>query len=234
MNTSTINRLAIFSLAMGLSLSTYSQTIKVYAKNNRIKGIMSSGYAADLDGKAGDVEDLLTKFLKGYGKTRVTFDYVAVPGPTLGGKLYEGKTMYGTTTGDDLKTQVWIGIDTAEWRDNSSDALQRIEKLVYQFGVTYYRSLVQKEIDESQRAFDATEKQKLRLANENKNLNSRLTKNEADKIRLEKLLELNKLDHAVLLQKIVNNKKSQDSVSNAGLQILKVLEAKKEKQKKVN
>jgi hypothetical protein len=233
-NPETMNRLAIFSFAMLISLGAISQTVKVNPKSNRIKGNLASGYVLDLDGKEDDVEDALVKFLKEYGKTRLTFDYVAVPGPSLGGTLYEGKTMYATATGDDFKSQVWIGIDTAEWKNSTSTALDKIEKLIYQFGVKYYKDLIQKEIDESQRAFDATEKQKLRLTNQNKDLNTRLLGNEQDKIRLEKSLELNKLDHAVLLQKIENNKKSQDSVANAGVQIRKVLDAQKEKQKKVN
>ena len=229
-----MNKLASFSLAIMLSLNAYSQTIKVNSKSNRVKGTLCLGFALDIDGKAKDVEDALAKFLKDYGKTRVSFDYVAVPSPTLGGTLYDGKTLYGTTTGDDAKAQTWMGIDTAEWKSNSSATLERIEKMVYQFGVKFYRDLIQKEIDESQQAFEATEKQKLRLVNENKNLNTRLANNEQDKIKLEKLLEINKLDHAVLLQKIENNKKAQDSVNTAGLQIKKVVEAKKERQRKVN
>ena len=147
---------------------------------------------------------------------------------------YEGKTLYGTVTGDDKKAQVWLGIDTAEWKTSSSAILERIEKLAYQFGVNFYRDQIQKEIDESQRAFEATEKQKVRLTNQVKDLNLRLSNNEQEKNHLEKSLEANSLEHAVLLQKLTNNKKSQDSVANAGVQIKKVLEAQKEKQKKVN
>jgi hypothetical protein len=67
-----------------------------------------------------------------------------------------------------------------------------------------------------------------------KDLNLKLSNNEQEKLHLEKSLEANSLEHAVILQKLVNNKKSQDSISNAGLQIKKMLDAKKEKQKKVN
>ena len=233
-NPDTMNRLAIFSFAMLISLSATAQTIKVNPKTNRIKGNMASGYALDLNGKSDDVEDVLVKFLKEYGKTRLTFDYVAVPGPTLNGTLYEGKTLYATTSGDDAKAQVWIGIDTAEWKNSSSTALSKIEKLAYQFGVKYYREVIQKDINESQQAFDATEKQKVRLTNQNKDLNTKLLNNEQEKIRLEKALDLNRLDHAVLLQKIENNKKAQDSVANAGVQIKKVVDAHVERQRKVN
>jgi hypothetical protein len=109
-----------------------------------------------------------------------------------------------------------------------------VNKVVFQFGVRFYHDLVQKEIDQSQQAFDATEKQKTRLINQNKDLNLRLGNNEQEKIHLEKSLEANALEKAVLLQKLENNKKAQDSVVNAGVQIKKVLDAQIEKQKKIN
>ena len=90
------------------------------------------------------------------------------------------------------------------------------------------------QIDEAQQASDAVDKQKQRLLNQNKDLANKLVNNEQQKIQLEKSLETNKLDHLVLLQKIENNKKSQDSVANAGVQIKKVVELHKERQRKVN
>jgi hypothetical protein len=234
LNPDTMNRLAIFSFAMLLSLSALAQTVKVNAKSNRIKGNACAGFSLDLEGKADDAENSLIKFLKDYGKPRSTTDYVSVTGPTLGGSFYDGKTLYATITGDDKKAQAWLGIDTAEWKTSSSSVFERIEKMTYQFGVTFYKEQIQKEVDETQRAFDATEKQKLRLSNQVKDLNLKLSNNEQEKLHLEKSLEANSLEHAVILQKLENNKKSQDSISSAGLQIKKMLDAKKEKQKKVN
>jgi hypothetical protein len=70
--------------------------------------------------------------------------------------------------------------------------------------------------------------------NQNKDLNTKLVNNAQQKIQLEKSLEANKLDNLVLIQKIENNKKSQDSVRLAGEQIKKVIEMHKERQRKVN
>lgn len=233
-NPDTMSRLLVFSFAMLISVTTSAQTVKANQKQNRIKGNATVGYAVELEGKADATEDELIKFLKEYGKPRSTTDYVSVTSPVLGGNTYDGKTLYATVTGDDKKAQVWIGIDTAEWKAASEPALERIEKLAYQFGVWFYRSQVQKEIDESQRAFDATEKQKVRLTNQAKDLTIRAGENQQERAQLEKKLELNSLEKAVLEQKLLNNKKSQDSVSNAGLQIKKVLDAQKEKQKRIN
>jgi hypothetical protein len=234
LNPDTMNRLAIFSFAMLLSLSALAQTVNVNAKSNRIKGNACAGFSLDLEGKADDAENSLVKFLKDYGKPRSTTDYVSISGPTLGGSFYDGKTLYATVTGDDKKAQVWLGIDTAEWKTSSSSVMDRIEKMAYQFGVNFYKEQIQKEVDETQRAFDATEKQKVRLTNQVKDLTLRLSNNEQEKIQLQKSVETNSLEHAVILQKIENNKKAQNSVANAGLQIKKMLDAKKEKQKKVN
>ncbi len=235
LNPETMKRLATFSFALLLTSISFAQTIKVTKKNNRIKDAQALGYSLELTGKGEDVESSLNKFLKDYGKTRSTTDYVSVSGPALGGTVYEGNVLYATTEGSDTKSQVWIGLDTAEWRGRDPQrVLERVEKMVYQFGVKFYRDQIQKEIDESQQAFDATEKQKIRLTNQNKDLNIRLGNTDQERIHLEKSLETNKLEHAVLLQKLVNNKKSQDSVANAGVQIKKVMDAQKEKQKKVN
>jgi hypothetical protein len=111
---------------------------------------------------------------------------------------------------------------------------RELEKLVHQFGVKYYRDKIQVLIDEAQRASDAVERQKLRLTNQTKDYLMKVGSNEQEKVQLEKSLEVNKLEHAVLLQKIENNKKSQDSIAVAGEQIKKALELQRERQRKVN
>ena len=58
--------------------------------------------------------------------------------------------------------------------------------------------------------------------------------NEQDLIKLEKAIVDNKNEHVILLQKLDANKLSQDSVTNAAVQIRKVLDAQKEKKQKVN
>jgi chromosome segregation ATPase len=93
---------------------------------------------------------------------------------------------------------------------------------------------VQVQIDEAQQAFDAVEKQQQRTLNQHKDLTTKLTNNEQEKIRLEKQLENNKLENASLKIRIEQNKKAQDSLANVSVQVQKVLEQHKEKQKKIN
>jgi hypothetical protein len=235
LNPDTMKRLAVFSFALLITSFTWAQTIKVVKKDNRIKGNMALGYGFEIEGKSDDVEGALSKFLKEYGKPRSTSEYISVSAPTINGTVYDGNTLYATATGDNKKSQVWIGLDTTEWKARDFNAvLDKIEKMTYQFGVRFYRDGAQRDIDESQRAFEATEKQKVRITNQTKDLNIRLANNDQERIQLEKSLEANKLEKAVLLQKLENNRKSQDSVANAGSQIKKVMESQKERQKKIN
>jgi hypothetical protein len=215
--------------------ATAQQPLKVIKKGHVINEVPSIGRAIDLKGKGQEINDALGRFLKEYGKTRSTSDYYWTVSPYLGGVAYDGNVLYASTEGDETKGQVWIGIDTAGWRGSDfNKVMAAIEKMVYQFGVQFYRDQIQKEIDESQVAFDATEKQKLRLVNQSKDINLKMANNDQERLHLEKSLTNNKLEKAVLIQKLANNKKSQDSVTMAGLQIKKVMEAQKLKQQKVN
>jgi hypothetical protein len=111
---------------------------------------------------------------------------------------------------------------------------KELETLAYRFGVKFYRDKIQVQIDEAQRASDAVDKQKQRLLSQNKDLVVKLSNNEQEKIRLEKAIEVNKLEHEVLLVKIQDNKLAQDSVAQAGVQIKKAGELHRERQRKVN
>jgi hypothetical protein len=123
---------------------------------------------------------------------------------------------------DNGKTStVWIGIKTSAWSaDDAAQVNKELEKMLHDFGVKFYRDKIQVQIDETNRAYQAVEKQKQRLVNEKKTL---LTK-----------VEDNKLENELLLKKIEKNKLDQDSVALAGEQIKKVTELHKERQRKVN
>lgn len=102
------------------------------------------------------------------------------------------------------------------------------------FGVRFYREKVQAQIDETQQALDAVEKQTVRFLNQGKDLATKLTNNGLEKIKLEKALETNKFESEVLKVKIDNNKKAQDSIANVAVQINKVKQSQIEKLRKIN
>lgn len=227
---------AIFSLLLILITGcSFSQKVTVEKSSRTIKGGEAGGYATELTGSAESVSQALNKFLKDYGKTRNSGGTITISSPVLGGMTYEKNIAYASVKGDAVKTSAWIGLNPAEWPGNDSEVLiDRIKDMVYQFGVKYYRDQIQAEIDQTQQALDATDRKLQRLVSQNKDLSSKLVSNEQELIKLEKAIVDNKNEHVVLLQKIDGNKLSQDSVTNAAVQIRKVLEAQKERKQKVN
>lgn len=212
-----------------------AQTVTVKKQGEKVRNESADGYATELEGKRADVNAVWSKFLKEFGKAKSSGDFISISEPAIGGTVYTKGVLYASTTGTDEKANVWIGLLPTEWVVNDIEIVNKeLEQLVYRFGIKYYRDKIQGQIDESQQAADAVDRQTQRLINENRQLNNRLGNNEQQKIQLEKSLEENKLEHLVLLQKIENNKKAQDSVALAAVKIKKVVELHKERQRKVN
>ena len=230
-----MNKFTFFSICLFVGVAAQAQTVIVKSKSEKINSVSSDGYSSELEGKKDDVASAWNKFLKDIGKVKNPGGTITITEPAIGATVYQKGILYAAVEGNEEKATVWIGLNKEEWVVNDIEIVNKeLEKLVYRFGVKFYRDQIQKQIDEAQQASDAVDKQKQRLVNQNKDLNNKLVNNEQQKIQLEKSLEMNKLDHFVLLQKIENNKKSQDSVANAGVQIKKVVELHKERQRKVN
>ncbi len=229
-----MKKLVIF-WALSMTTLCYSQKVSVDKKSEKIKGESAEGYATELEGKKDDIAAVFSRFIKDLGKVKSGNDYQFVEGPALGGTVYTTGAVYAKTQGNEEKASVWLGIKATEWTVNDITLVEKqLEKLVYQFGVKFYRDKIQAQINEGQQASDAVLRQQQRLTNQNKELNIKLGNNAQEKIQLDKAVEANKLENLVLLQKIENNKLAQDSVKLAGEQIKKVIEAHKERQRKVN
>lgn len=229
------NKFTLLTLCLVIGFGAQAQTVKVEEQNKKIKGEDASGYQTILEGAKEDVSAAWARFLKDVGKTKQALDYITVTDPAMGGTVYSKAIVYALSDGNAESTAVWLGIIESEWKVNDiSLVTKELEKLTYQFGVKYYRDKIQAQIDEAVRALNAVERQQQRLVTQNRDLNIKLGNNEQEKVQLEKSLEANKLEHAVLLVKIENNKTSQDSVAEAGEQIKKVIELHKERQRKVN
>jgi hypothetical protein len=231
-----MNRLTLAILTVLLSAHIVSaQKVTAKKETQKIKNKTAQGFSTELDGKVDDVTAAWNKFLKDTGKGKSSGDMLAIAEPALGGTVYEEAILYATWQGIDGKAHVWLGLIEEEWKVNDIEIVYKeVEQLVYRFGVKFYKDKIQLQIDESLSAQQAVERQAQRSMNEGKTLANRLTNNEQQKIQLEKSLEENKLENLVLKQKIVNNKKAQDSLANAAVQIQKVVEMHKERQLKVN
>lgn len=220
--------LGIFMLAGVLA---HAQKVTVSGNAERVNGKNYEGYSAELTGSLEEVNIALTKYLKTFGKVKTTGNQFQVS------EVQINLTKHSTPFFSSAKAKagnvtVWMGADKAA--DSVKDINSELEKLVYNFGVKFYKDKIQADVDESLRAQTAAEKQQQRLTLEGKNLASRLEMNKKENIRLEKALVANKVDSVKLVTSIERNKKAQDSVAVATEQIKKMVEAHKERQRRVN
>lgn len=219
----------LFTISMPLA----AQTVKAKKDESRVKGENVPGYAVDLDGSAEDVGSAFTKFIKALGKTKQSEGVITLSESTINGAVYR-KPVYAVTKSKGNITTAWLGIKKTEWVDGADAMNSELEKVVKEFGVQYYKDKIQAQIDESNRAAQAVDKQKQRLVTQNRDLNVKLEDNKREKLQLEKSIEKNKLEYELLLKKIAKNKHDQDSVAIAGEQVKKMVDVHKDRQKKVN
>jgi hypothetical protein len=217
-----------------VTLVASAQTIKVKKETARVKGEYADGFEVELLGTTEEAEAALTKFMKTLGKSKQNDNFIAVNEPVIQGRAYTN-SVYGQTKQLGNIVSAWVGIRTKEWSDDDAKAInQDIEKMLRDFGVSFHREKIQKQIDESIRASQTVDRQQQKLGNQNRDLNSKMEDNKREKIQLEKSLVDNKLELETLTKKLEKNKKDQDSVKVAGEQIKKVIEMHRERQRKVN
>jgi len=217
-----------------IGTTCWSQTVTVKKQKEKAKGESAEGYSTELEGKLNDVSSSWTKFLKEVGRVKLfSSDPIVITEPNFNGTVYPKGIIYAHIFDGGNQTRVWLGLLSKEWEEKEV-ADKEIEKLVYQFGIRYNRDKVQKQIDETQQAVDAVERQTQRLINQNKEMTIQLVNNEKEKIHLEKSVENNRLEYEALKIKLEKNKKAQDSLANAFVQIKKVKEAHEERLRKIN
>lgn len=214
-----------------LPVFTHGQTVHVKKESARVHGENILGYQVALAASGEDVQKALEKYLKTLGKTKLADDIFATAEPLIGGKKY-ANALYATTRELGTTTAAWIGMDYKAGEERYLD--RDLEKLAYDFGVTFYRDKIQLQVDESLRALQTVEKQQARLVNQNKDLNNKIESNKREKIQLEKSLSDNKMELEDLIKRFQANIKAQDSIAVATEQIRKVVEMHKERQEKVN
>jgi hypothetical protein len=227
----TIKKIFALGIFMLASVFAYAQKVTVTKNTERVNGKNCDGYSTELTGSSEEVNSSLTKYLKTFGKVKATGNQFQVSEAQVNLTKYINPFFASTKTKGN-QILVWMG---ASDESDSVKSIQReLEKLVYNFGVKFYKDKIQADVDESLRAEAAAEKQQQRLTLEGKNLASRQEMNAKEKIRLEKSLADNKQDSIKFVKALVKNKLSQDSLSIAAEQIKKMVEAHKERQRKVN
>jgi hypothetical protein len=212
----------------------FAQTVKVKKEQTRIKNDYADGFEVELPGTYEEINEALEKLMKSLGKSKETEGYFAVAEPAIVGRTYTSP-VYGSTKQVGNMISAWIGIRKSDWKDRDAENVSNaLQGMIQDFGITFHRDKIQKQIDETLRAAQAVERQTQRLSNQNKSLNSKLENNKQEKIDLEKSLVNNKIELETLIKQLEKNKKDQDSVAVAGQQIQKVLEMHRDRQRKVN
>ena len=220
-----------FYLLILLPGALAAQSIAIKKETARIDGTNINGYQIVVASSREGVNLSLSRYLKALGKTKSPGDYIMLTEPVIAGRKYSG-ILYATTKDLGNTSAAWIGIPSESGEESSLD--RDVQKLIYDFGVSFYREKVQLQIDESLRALQAVEKQQLRLETQNKHLNNKIESNKLEKVLLEKSLLENKAELEELTRRLAANSKAQDSVAVATEQIRKVVEMHKEKQRSIN
>ncbi len=230
-----ITKKFVFLFSVALTSAAFAQTVKVNKESSRVKGENVDGYAVELEGSVDDVTSAFSKYIKSFAKLKLAANPMTTSELVLGGISYKSP-VYAKVNEKGQGAEAWMGLKASEWNDEEDAAkvMKELDRIMYDFGIKYYKDKIQVQIDESTRALQAVEKQQQRLLTDNKNLNVKLENNAKEKIALEKSLENNKLLNLSLLTQLDQNVKSQDSVAVVAEQIKKVMEMHKEKQKKVN
>jgi hypothetical protein len=216
--------------------SSFAQTVTVKQSKEKVKGDKVEGFSAELEGKYSDINSQWSKFLKDLGKVKLfSSDPTVITDPVFNGTVYPKGVVYAYIFENGNQSRVWLGIVPSEWEEKDVDYTNKqLDKLVYQFGIQFYRSIVQSQIDETNDAAIAVEKKAQRLMNQSKEMSIQLANNEQEKIHLIKVMDANNLEHAALLIKLERNKKAQDSLVNVSQQIKKVKDGHLEKIRKIN
>jgi hypothetical protein len=209
-----------------------AQTVKTKKASQKVRTENMEGYEAEVEGMMDDVSSSFIKYLKAFGKVKQSPEGITLTEATIGGTSYT-LPVYAMVRENSKTSSAWIGIKMAEWGEDGERMLRELEKLVYEFGVKFYRDKIQLQIDEAVRALQTVEKQQQRLSNENRNLSTKLENNKKEKIQLEQAIINNKNEHQTLLKKLEQNKTAQDSVAVAAEQIKKVVDMHRERQRKV-
>lgn len=218
-----------------IAFAATAQKVTVNKKTDRIKGESTDGFSTTLDGKKEDIAAAWSRYVKTLGRVKAGNDYQFIEGPAMGGTVYTTGILYVKSEGNTETGSVWMGIRPDEWTVNDIKIVEEtVKELVYQFGITYYKDKIQAQINEAQEAMNIVTRQQQRLVTENNTLHNKLLSNEQQRIQLEKSVEANKLEKLVLEQKVVNNKKAQDSVAATTIPIKRAIEMHQERLRKVN
>ena len=223
-----VKRLLLFLACLPIVCG--AQNIELKQQTETIDGHNAYGFSVNVPGTHEDVKTSLVRFMKGFGKAKVSTAFITVPEAMVEGNKFTG-SLYATAAENGKGSVAWIGVASSAGEESAFD--HDLKKMAYNFAVTFQREQIQLQIDESMRALQTVEKQQTRLQNQSKDLYNKIENNKKEKIALEKALIDNKTELEDLTRRVATNAYAQDSVAKATEQIRKVVEMHRERQRKV-
>src|SRR5688500_11969186 len=118
-----------------INTTAFTQTVKVIKGTIQLKGENAQGFEIELDGTADAVKSQFMKYLKPVGKSKKGEDAYTISLPLINGKNYTSP-LYAVVR-DKGKGTAWIGIRPSEWPSNVEEVNKDLEKMLYDFGVTF-------------------------------------------------------------------------------------------------
>ncbi|MCZ8217309.1 MAG: hypothetical protein O9262_13775 [Cyclobacteriaceae bacterium] len=216
-----------------ISFISFSQTVVVKKEKQKIKNDNIYSFATTLDANAEEVNGALLKFLKGYGKPKQQEEAIVLAECIVNGQAYS-RPLYGGSRQTGTGSQAWIGVNLKEWATDSTMVVSRLEAMVKEFGVNFYRDKIQVQIDEAQRAVDIVSKQQQRTLNEQQSIQQKIENNKKEYQQLLKDIKKNRADSAALVIRMNLNKAGNDSLRVVSEKVKQALIFQKERQGKVN
>lgn len=216
-----------------MSVFSMGQTVVVQKENQKLNNDNIYSFATTLDASAADVNSALLKYLKAYGKPKQQETSIVLAECVLNGQAYT-KALYANTKPSGASTKAWIGVSLKDWSADSAMVIGRLEMMVKEFGVNFYRDKIQLQIDEAQRAVDIVGKQQQRTLNEQQNIQQKIENNKKEYQQLIKAIQKNRSDSVALVLRLDKNKASTDSLRIVSDKVKQALVFQKERQGKVN
>ncbi|GCC50860.1 hypothetical protein SanaruYs_10790 [Chryseotalea sanaruensis] len=205
----------------------------VRQEKQKIKNDNIYSFATTLDASVEDVNGALLKFLKNYGKPKQQDEAIVLAECIVNGKAFS-KALYGNTRQAGAATYAWIGVNLNEWAADSAMVVGRLEAMVKEFGVNFYRDKIQVQIDEAQRAVDIVSRQQQRTLNEQQSIQQKIESNKKEYQQLLKAIQKNRSDSVALVLRLNKNTASTDSLRTVADKVKQAVVFQKERQGKVN
>ena len=237
MKSLSLSALAIcFLLFCNMHVTAQDQSVSINSASGRVNSKNYKGFSSIINGPVSAVEDSWLAHVWDLGKVRRKRNFYRVSELPFSDKALDSTLVYTRVTSTaDSTGRIWVGLDDGSIDEENLDALNKdLSIFLENYSYQYYREVVQKQIDESERAAQFQSKKHQKLISDGNRLDLNLTDSKAQKVRLQELIEKATLDIANLEQLIGTNKTDVEQAYQDLEKIKSVVEAHKAKLKTMN